>query len=71
MDEGFDMTTKRLVYRVEGTIAAACVSRTKIYQMSDDGLLEGVRVGKRRLILAPSLEGSIASQPGTAGIYIR
>jgi excisionase family DNA binding protein len=71
MDEGFEVTTKRLVYSVEGAIAAACISRTKIYQMLDAGLIEGVRVGKRRLILAESLEGFIASYRTGKGLHLR
>jgi excisionase family DNA binding protein len=68
--EEFEITTKRLAYSIEGACASACMSRTKIYAMLDTGMLEGVRVGKRRLILAASLEGFIATQPTGKGRHI-
>ena len=41
--------------------AALGIGRTTLYGMMDDGTLESVHVGHRRLVVAESIKGLVAS----------
>ena len=51
-----DTTTPLRLYPPEAAASSLGLSRTKVWELLRDGELRGVKVGKRRLIFADSLD---------------
>jgi hypothetical protein len=57
------MTTETIAYTIPGAVKATGLTRTRLYNLMGEGLIEAIKCGRRTLIRAESLRNYIEALP--------
>jgi hypothetical protein len=57
------MTNETIAYTIPGAVEATGLTRTRIYVLMGEGLIEAIKCGRRTLIRAESLRNYIEALP--------